>query len=148
MIYYDFNISSIPWWAWVSAGFAAGAYLHSPRIRHIIHYTVIIILRGLTWLLRRTDSLDRETANGTTVPVVTPPPTFNNGKGSKPSLADGELEALFSKNPDLALANRPGPRATSGPKVSIRDGKGVDVAYPTGRKVSYFYNHMLSEGVK
>jgi len=141
MILYDFSFNTIPWWAWVSGGFAAGAYLHSPRIRHIIHRAVIIILRGLTWLLRKTDSLDHGhnvVAQGPTVG----PPSFN-GKG-KPTLADGELEALFSKNPDLRNANTPddSPRQ---PKVSIRDGKGVEVAYPTGRKVSYFYNGILSE---
>jgi len=97
----------------------------------------------MIFVLRRSDPLDREHTAIIAAGAAPDTPTFN-GKG-KPSIAGGELEALFNRNPDLRTANLPQPAGGRQPKISIKDGKHVDVAYPSGREVSYFYNGILSE---
>lgn len=45
------------WYHYIIAGFIIGTYLHSIHFHHIIHWTIIKILQGITWLFIRTDPM-------------------------------------------------------------------------------------------
>lgn len=87
----------ITWYGYIIAGFFVGAYLHSGRFHHFIHWLIIKTLHGFVWFLARTDPLYKKPK--TNKPI---PPEFT-GK-NEPQLLPEELATLLKANPDLSVA--------------------------------------------
>jgi hypothetical protein len=95
----------ITWYGWMLIGFGVGVYLHFSYARHAIHWLIIQVLRGVIWLLHKTDPLYREPKKITPKPdkAVAPPARDYSKNGVE--VSDAEL-AQYLKNPAVSVAKR------------------------------------------
>lgn len=94
----------ITWYGYVIAGFCLGAYIHSHRTRHIIHWLIIKVLRGFIWMLQRADYYYKEPKTRKSKPASVPPVFADKKDGIE--VGDEELKKWLAKNPELSVVER------------------------------------------
>ena len=96
----------ITWYGWMAIGFLTGVYLHFSYARHAIHWLLIQVLRGVIWLLHKTDPLYREPKRITPKPdkTTTISPIKDYKKQGLEVTPDELMEYL--KNPDISVIKR------------------------------------------